>query len=291
MRAESSQIVAATRLFSSGVLTKLAKTGDLKDVAALCHAAGIRVSPESTETVGAAFDSAFSLLKIKGLRSEYVYKAALTHNVLLGIHSLATASMASEFRVGTSKADVVIFNGTSTVYEIKSERDNLTRVERQIQDYRKVFANVNVICSPVHAIMVEKILPADVGILTLTRWNRITTIRNSRDRASELCPKTIFESLTNLEVTTILRICGAEIPDVPNIRLRRELQREFLKIDPLQLHMAMVKTLKKTRSSEKLKSVLHNLPKSVMPAAMNLRLKQVERERLIEIMRLPFSSK
>lgn len=49
-----------------------------------------------------------------------------THNViankiLLGKHSLNTSHMLSEFRVGYNKADVVIINGTSSVYEIKSE--------------------------------------------------------------------------------------------------------------------------------------------------------------------------
>jgi hypothetical protein len=290
MHAESSQIVAATRLFSSGVLTKLAKSGNVREFTALCIAAGIPLSSDTGNTVGEAFDAAFNLLKVKGLRSEYVYKAALTHNVLLGIHSLATASLVSEFRVGASKADVVIFNGTSTVYEIKSERDNLSRLEGQISDYRKFFANVYVICAPIHARSVEKMLPDDVGILTLSRWNRISTIRNAKDRASEICPDTVFSSLTNSEAKSILKMCGAHIPIVPNTRLRKELQREFRDLDSSTLHRAVVKTLKKTRSTESLKSVLHNLPKSVMPAVMNLRLRQVDRERLIEVMKKPLST-
>ena len=290
MHTEGSQVAAATRLFSSGVLTKLAKSGDAREVSALCNAVGIPFSSLGDGTLGHAFDAAFDLLKLKGLRSEYVYKAALTHNVLLGVHSLATASLVSEFRVGTSKADIVIFNGTSTVYEIKSERDNLSRLEGQIRDYRKVFARVFVICAPIHSKSVEKILPADVGILTLSRWNRITTIRDAQDRAPLLCIDTIFASLTNAEAKSILHICGVPIPLAPNTRLRKELQREFKKLNSIQVHEAMVKTLKKTRSTESLKSVLHNLPKSVMPAIMNLRLKRVERDRLIEIMRRPLST-
>jgi hypothetical protein len=291
MRVESSQIAAATRLFSSGVLTKLAKTGNLDEVNALCFAAGVPFHSERVETVGGAFDAAFDLLKVKGARSEYVYRAALTHNVLLGIHSLATASMVSEFRAGTSKADVVIFNGTSTVYEIKSERDNLSRLEGQIRDYRNVFANVFVICAPIHVRSVEKMLPCDVGILTLSRWNRITTVRDPQDRANKLCAESIFSSLTNSEAKNILKLCGVPVPIVPNTKLRKALQLEFKNINSIDLHDSMVKTLKKTRSTESLKSVLHNLPKSVMPAAMNLKLKKVERERLIEIMRSALSTR
>ena len=114
MRAERSQVAAATRLFSSGVLTKLAKSGDMREFAALYRAAGYPAQSEQHATVGEAFDAAFNLLRVAGLRSEYVYRAALTHNVLMGIHSLATASMVSEFRAGRSKADVVISFPPST---------------------------------------------------------------------------------------------------------------------------------------------------------------------------------
>lgn len=290
MRTECSQIVAATRLFSSGVLTKLAKTGDTRDLSSLCSAAGVLHSSSPTCTVGQAFDDAFDLLKLSGFRSEYVYKAALTHNILLGVHSLATASMVCEFRAGSSKADVVIFNGTSTVYEIKSERDNLERLERQIRDYRKVFARTFVICAPIHTRSIAKTLPDDVGILTLARWNRIATVREARDRASDLCPEEIFASLTNAEAKIVLRLCGAEVPVVPNTRLRKELLQQFRRLEPTRVHAAMVQTLKHTRSANSLKSGLRNLPKSVMPAAINLRLKQVERERLIEVMQRPLGS-
>jgi hypothetical protein len=63
------------------------------------------------------------VLKRSGLRDKYVYKAALTQRVLMGKHSLRTACMLSEFRVGDRKADITILNGTTTVYEIKSDRD------------------------------------------------------------------------------------------------------------------------------------------------------------------------
>ncbi|MEI9986083.1 MAG: sce7726 family protein [Aliidongia sp.] len=53
---------------------------------------------------------------------------SVTQKILMGKHSLRTASMLNEFRAGSCKADLVILNGTATVYEIKSERDSLTRL-------------------------------------------------------------------------------------------------------------------------------------------------------------------
>lgn len=120
-----SELSALTRLFSSAVFQEMAKKGrsalfkrllDQTDVVERCH---------SDATVGDAFNSAFKVLQTAGLRDEYIYRAAVTKKILMGKHSLRTASMLNEFRAGSCKADLVILNGTATVYEIKSERDSL----------------------------------------------------------------------------------------------------------------------------------------------------------------------
>jgi hypothetical protein len=85
--------------------------------------------------------------------------------------------MLTEFRVGECKADVVILNGTGTVYEVKSERDSLSRLERQIAAYAKVFAKVNVITAESHVTAVMNLMPSDVGVLCLGDRGQITPIR------------------------------------------------------------------------------------------------------------------
>ena len=69
-------------------------------------------------------DSLYSEFK-KNYKCEYVYKNTIVNKILLGRHSLNTSTLISELNVGKSKADIVIFNGTSTVYEIKTELDSL----------------------------------------------------------------------------------------------------------------------------------------------------------------------
>ena len=56
-----------------------------------------------SKRVCAVFEAAFSLLKREGYRHEYIYKAALTHKILLGTHSLQTASMIHEFESAIAK--------------------------------------------------------------------------------------------------------------------------------------------------------------------------------------------
>ena len=169
MKPTASQLSAISRLFSSAVIREMAAKGRSATFARLFSIAGIAEIIAPHATVGEGFDAAFTVLKTAGLRDEYVYRAAVTHKILMGTHSLKTASMLTEFRTGSSKADLVILNGTATVYEIKSERDSLSRLVAQIANYKMVFAAVNVIASEGHVKDVLDTVSSNVGVMRLAR--------------------------------------------------------------------------------------------------------------------------
>jgi hypothetical protein len=60
---------------------------------------------------------------------------------------------------------LAILNGTATVYEVKSERDSLTRLEKQLAAYVQVFACVYVIAADDHVDEVVSLTPKDVGVM------------------------------------------------------------------------------------------------------------------------------
>src|SRR5260370_27902485 len=167
------RLAAISRLFSSSVIREMARKGKSPLFARLARQSLLPNSLPECGPVYSLFEEAFSLLKREGYRHEYIYKAALTHKILLGKHSLRTASMLNEFRVGECKADLAILNGTSTVYEVKSERDSLRRLARQVTAYATVFAKVYVIASESHIKAVEATVSRDVGILMLNRRYQI----------------------------------------------------------------------------------------------------------------------
>lgn len=95
--------------------------------------------PSVNDSLRDWFDFFYSLL-IKQYPCEYVYKNAIaTELYLTGRHSLNESLLTSEFRSGKSRADVVIVNGTTTVYEVKSEFDSLKRLEGQLLDFKNIF--------------------------------------------------------------------------------------------------------------------------------------------------------
>jgi hypothetical protein len=275
------QLAAISRLFSSSIFQEMAKKGRSPLFARLARQSRLPDLLSPSACVSALFDAAFALLKREGHRHEYIYKAALTHKILLGVHSLQTASMMNEFRVGDCKADVAILNGTATVYEIKSERDSLSRLERQVAAYATVFAKVYVIAAEGHVQAVAKGVPGFVGIMRLNRRHHISTVREAIDQPERTSPSAIFDSIRTAEAQMILSSLGVAIPAVPNTLLNSVLREEFVKLDPVQAHEQMVEVLKRTRNLLPLSSLVSQLPRSLQTAALSVPLRKADHDRLV----------
>lgn len=273
-----------SRFFSASVIHELATRGRSPLFTRLFRESGLIDLFEGRDFAYNIFEKAFSFLKQKDNRHEYVYKAILTHKILLGRHSLNTASMLTEFRVGECKADYVIFNGTSTAYEIKSERDSLTRLEKQIKDYMKVFANVNVIAGENHIKAIEGLVHEDVGILKLSNRHdlSISPIRAPKESPERTSPVAIFESIQIKEAKMILKSLNIDIPDVPNTMMYKELKDRFSRLDPVEVHHGMVNTLKKTRDLMPLKNLVDNLPDSLKPVVLSTSIRKRDHSRFLK---------
>lgn len=283
----TSQLSALTRLFSAAVFREMAKKGQSSLFRRLLGQANLLEHADPYGTVGDTFDSAFEILKVAGQRDEYIYRAAISQKVLMGKHSLRTASMLNEFRAGSSKADLVILNGTATVYEIKSERDSLARLANQVEDYKRVFAKVNVIASEGHVAGIMQTVPSDVGVMCLSKRYRITTVREAVDCPARICQITVFESLRMAEAITILQAMGVIVPEVPNTQRHAMLRAFFAELDPVALHAEMVRTLKRTRNLALLSDFVDSLPKSLQAAALSISVRRSDHSRLIDAIKTP----
>lgn len=283
----TTQLAALTRLFSAAVFREMATKGRSSLFCRLLGQAGLIEQAAPHATVGDTFDSAFEILKVAGHRDEYIYRAAISQKVLMGTHSLRTASMLTEFRAGSSKADLVILNGTATVYEIKSERDSLARLANQVENYKRVFAKVNVIASEGHIEGVLETVPGDVGVMCLSKRYRITTVREAADCPARICPTTVFESLRMVECIAILQALDVAVPEVPNTLRHAAMRDLFATLDPVALHVEMVRTLKRTRDLSSLGDFVDCLPKSLQAAALSVSVRRSDHSRLIDAIATP----
>lgn len=281
------QWAAISRLFSSSVIHEMARRGRSPLFARLVNESRLSLSLSASAPVFSLFELAFSLLKREGFRHEYIYKAALTHKILLGKHSLQTASMLTEFRVGKCKADLAIFNGTATVYEVKSERDSLTRLESQIRAYASVFARVYVIAAETHVSAVMGCVPEEVGMLYLNRRHQITTLREAVDQPEHTSSAAIFDSIRADEARMILSSHGVSLPRVPNTELNAMLRHAFVQLKPRDAHDGMVQVLKKTRNLLPLSDLVSQLPPSLHTAALSVPLRKLDHQRLVSAVNTP----
>lgn len=209
-------------------------------------------------------------------RSEYYYKNYIAKRHLLGKHSLNTATMLSEFRVGKSKADCVILNGISTCYEIKTDYDSLVRLDEQISDYSKVFDKVYVVCGEKKLSQVVEATDSNIGILLLTKNNYLSVRREAVRRNKPLDRDVLAMSLRKEEYTALAGLISGEVPDVPNSKLFSECRNIISSADDDLLERYFLNTLKESRANNS--ELIDAFPSALLNAAISFRFdsKQVE---------------
>jgi len=182
----------------------------------------------------------------KNYRNEYIYKNTILNKILIGRHSVRTATMLNEFKVGKSIADTVIINGTSTVYEIKTELDSPDKLQKQIEDYKKAFAKIYLVT---HHSLTSKYLSlvegSNVGLLSLSCRSNLTVTKEAIEDHSFLCNDVIMRALRKEEYSAIIKKVYGSIPNLPNIRFFSECLNIARDIEPQVVHKLMLEQLRK----------------------------------------------
>lgn len=192
---------------------------------------------------------------IESYRNEFIYKNEIVNKILLGKYSLNTTTIFNEFRIGKSIADLVMLNGTSVVFEIKTEYDSPERLLTQISEYRKSFLNIIIVT---HHSVVEKyksfLLRYDldnIGLLALTPRKTLTEVIKPTEDDRNLDISYMFKCLRKDEYLKVIKKHFGFVPDVPNTKIFKECYRLSLEIDKLEFHNYMFHYLKKRSLNEK----------------------------------------
>lgn len=149
----------------------------------------------------------------KNYRNEYFYKNTILNNILLKLHNIKTTVALNEVPIGKSKADFVLINGCATLYEIKSEVDNLNRLNSQLNNYYKAFNKVYVVSYDKNKEKIIKTIKNNkVGIIILDDQNQLKIHREARVDSTKLINKYIFNILRKREYENLLVRYYGEIP-------------------------------------------------------------------------------
>jgi len=265
---ESCYFQAIGRIFSPIVMDCIAELGYSKYLVEVCLNSGLSKQVKPTTTFGQFLDFVYSFLSFN-YRNEYVYKNSIANEVLLKRHSLSNSTIINEFRVGRNKADVVILNGTSSVYEIKTDYDSFVRLDDQIKTYSQIFEFVNVITSPSTTKKIINFLPDNIGLFALQKDNSLSIIKEPKSNLENINLAVLFDSLHQCEYTEIIKSFYGYIPNVPNTVIFSECKTLFKSI-PIEIaHQLTIEILKQRNKSRHLSDFIKIAPKSLSAYAFS----------------------
>lgn len=180
----------------------------------------------------------------KNYRTEYFYKNTMLNKLMIKRHDYKKTIVLSELPIGNSKADFIMINGKGVVYEIKTELDNLERLDSQIKDYYKAFSEVVIVTYQENFDKVMKIIPDTVGVMLLTKRKALKTIREPLQELSFLDYDTISRILRKYEFERIIQNKGYSLPEVNQFQYYKECYSILSQMDIEELQSAMLKELK-----------------------------------------------
>ncbi len=151
---------------------------------------------------------------INHYRNEYVYKNSLITKLIKDFGTKRTV-MFNEFTVGNSIADLVLFNGKSRAYEIKTELDTDRRLSSQLADYKKIFQESYIV---VHESCIKKYesLDSTTGLIALSvnRGNvKFDPIRRPVEN-SHIDPRVLIRCLRTYEYKELVKRYYGSLPEM-----------------------------------------------------------------------------
>ncbi|WP_434690096.1 sce7726 family protein [Glutamicibacter sp. Je.9.36] len=239
------------------------------------------MAPSPSSTLADAYDSAFKYLFLNR-RNEYVFKNQIVSKIVFGRHSPRTASALLELHMGKSIADVVVINGTTTAYEIKTDLDDFSRLSSQLVDYTRHTEHAFVVVSDKRAHLAEQQIPDSVGLYSLRPNGALSLLRPSASHLDRFSTDNLFKLLRTSEAADLLHRVNGYEPDVPSGHLWLRMRELFKRLSIETVHKEVLVQLKKRNSNAtKLVSPLE-FPRSLRALAYSTELSRVGVERVHE---------
>lgn len=254
------------KIFTSSNINKVAQ-GDFSNI---YDAVSNFPNLEDLNTLEEIYNESYKLL-CKYYPNEYVVKNIIANNILIGTHSMNTASMLSELRVGSNKADCVIINGHSTCYEIKTKYDSLKRLSDQLASYVQAFDYTYVVAHEIHLKAILEIYSENpvFGIM----------LSNSRNRLSKkiIAPKSVcfnsdsmFHTLRKEEYIDVIKEVTGSEPNYPDTELFFECKNIFCNLEQEVASKQFKRVLKKHRRNDD--GFINELPKSMKNLGISFKI-------------------
>lgn len=268
------------RAFAPKVLHDIAEFGRSSFLSELLTSSPFAAPLPRHRTLSELYEAIYELLR-RGSRPEYVYRNAIITKRLIARHSVAATPLLTEFRVGPRKADLLILNGTSTAYEIKSDFDNFDRLPGQIEHYLKAFDKVYLVTGAEFLHKAQRLLPPSAGIIELTDRYTLRNHREPTANAENIEPSVLFDSLRKAEYSQIIREAFGKLPDTSNMHIHAACKQLFCGLPNATCHDLAFSAIRRHRKAPShYGDFMHQVPHCLRSALLTSQLDESQIMRL-----------
>jgi hypothetical protein len=167
---------------------------------------------------------------------------------IIKTHGLESTLTFNELKVGSSKADLVMLNGSVRIYEIKTELDGLDKLEKQINDYKKFAHEVHIVTDEKYAKkLYDDYKNTSIGIIALNNKNKLETVKEANINESCFDFDTIFKILRKQEYLDLVAVNFGSIPGVPNTKIFRACYELLATMDIVDFQKQALNKLKERK--------------------------------------------
>ena len=221
----------------------------------------------------------YSLIS-KYYRCEYVYKNELI-KLLLKKYGTRNSVYFSEFRVGNSIADMVMFNGESKAFEIKTEYDTPRRLDKQMDDYKCFFDKCYIIVPENRLDEYYDIVESTTGIITMNWDNGHIILKEVRHalRNEHFEPQALMSCLRTEEYKSIVLSLGKSLEGVAGYDMYTYCCQVISKANPDKLRVLFLREVKKRKNNT---ALLRKYPMSIRQMMLSLNLPENKANKLLE---------
>lgn len=170
-----------------------------------------------------SFNSFLSLLYQKMLseyRNEYIYKNTITNEILIKEYKLKDTILLNEFRIGKSIADLILINGDTKLYEIKTDLDNLNRLDGQLNEYKKAIDYIYIVTNKKYVgTLSDFYSESNYGLIEFEENGNLVIHKKAILDESGFDHVTLFKLLRKNEYLNIIQNYFGYLPEVPNTKI------------------------------------------------------------------------
>lgn len=217
-------------------------------------------------------------------RCEYVYKNELI-KLLLKKYGTRNSVYFSEFRVGNSIADMVMFNGESKAFEIKTEYDTPRRLEKQMDDYKRFFDKCYIVVPDDRVDEYYGFVESTTGIITMSRDNGRIILKEIRHAEQNVRfeSEALMSCLRTEEYKNIVLSLGKSLDGVAGYDMYTFCYQVISKATPDDLRDLFLCEVKKRKNNT---ALLRKYPMSIRQMMLSLNLSEDKANKLLKLLNI-----